>query len=272
MQNAIDEVKAWPLWAQFLAGLIVVGLVVSATAAALGPDPESAERQEPRASYGPLIDGTTVYNSAAAAFINSYRTVVDERARVGGRQDSCTSENGVDFRCSLPVEFPVLEDPRWVYKVRVDRRTGCWTATASPPFGEFQHSVDAYRNRAALAPPKAEVVEMVRSARKLRRLRGCIPKSTGQFVGRAPTQFLAQQAAANVERRIGGAAASWSCKFEGVDTLGPDSHRYRCLVRLRTGKAYVDRLYCFSKPPYESYGNCGEEEGYPKRPPRRLPA
>jgi len=225
-----------------------------------------------------LIDGNTVFNSAGAAFIKLYQDAVDRKAlpvRSGVKHcDEGKSEGGnesgeVTYRCQFAIAVFAFADEGWRYSVEVTS-DGCWTANTIDRHGAFQRQVDAYQDRDPLAPSKRTVKKLIDQAKQLDTLKGCIPPETGRYVGSQPEKFIATLAAGNVARTFPGRQRSTTCRFTGSEDLAltPRSYAYSCTTTMANGKKYIDRVTCFSKPPYSDFGSCGDKDGDPKNPPR----
>lgn len=222
------------------------------------------------------IDVTSVHHSLTVAFqrrfrdTHGYATKVSDDAIGAGCEKK---ENGA-FQCGIGAKLLLGISDIWGYRVELtDDR--CWTAEALEEFGAYQSQVDAYRNREFLAPGKRDVRRMVRQARRLHTLEGCIEaRPPGDLGGTDDAaRFIANLAALNVQRHFPGDQKKTRCRSLGREqaALVPDSWNYDCEVTLANGRKYVDRIHCFDEPPHENYDPCGSDNGYPRIPPRPLP-
>jgi hypothetical protein len=154
-----------------------------------------SEKSSSKAAKARPVDGTTLFNSVAAAFIARYNPAGGDRPKVSNDRTFCTDDDKPVWVCNVKVKLLLGVTEDWVYNVRVDGR--CWTAVTRDKYGANQDSVDAYRNREMLAPGRREVARLVKDAKRLRRLRGCAETTTTR---RDPTAFLAQYISQSVSR------------------------------------------------------------------------
>lgn len=268
----MSRLKRLRTWQKWTIGIVALVFVIGAVSGDGDDKPDEPRTKRAEKARPAKLDDTTLFNSVAHVFIARYSRVVAATSRLSPESRAfCTDEHPPMHTCELRIDVPIVSDISWLYDVTL---TGsCWIARTRDRYGALQGSIDAYRNRDTFAPSTAQVRSDIRQADQLRVLRGCASNVPRPIAAASPERFVAALAAQNVQRERPGRQTAAECEYEGkhVIALAPDSWNFTCTVSLGTGKSYVDKLVCFDPPPYESLDACGEERGYPKRPPRPLP-
>jgi hypothetical protein len=199
-----------------------------------------------------------------------YKATTGDRVKFDGGETCKDKQSPYD--CELDVDS-LGPNELWGYSVRLEGPVGCWTARTFKRYGEYQEDVESYQERDWLAPSRADVRDYIRQANALRVLKGCVSPEPGRHVGEDPAVFLAWLASMGVEREFGGTARTTTCQAQGKDEVGfaPDSWNWMCKTALKDGRRFVNRVGCFSPPPYTTYEGCGSDTDYPRRAPRALP-
>ncbi len=279
----MKRLKALPTWAKWTLG--VVGLLV-ALGAVGGESENTAENQSPdrseeRSSAGQQaaarpapVDTTTLFNSVVPVFIARYNEVyTDSKSQLSpDSRTFCPDDDKPVYSCEMRVDIPIFGDQAWWYDVTIDD-DGCWHARTHRRYGAHQNLIEAYQNREAMAPSKAEIRRYIREANRLRFLKGCVANVPRATAGSSPEEFIAAYAAQNVQRERPGRQRDTTCDALGKQEVdfAPDSWDFACTTIMVDGRVWADKISCFDEPPYTSFDSCSEEEGYPKLPPRALP-
>ena len=226
-----------------------------------------------KVSTQPFADGVTVHRALQRTFLERYEQAMHEDSKLTNPVDDCRLKEGT-YRCLMDVDQIFGQTEGWAYRVTVDARSGCFTARTSRRFGAHQDPIDRWRNRKWTLYSRSDIRQMVREARQLRTLRGCVERLPDfAYAGKDMAKFMAGLASVDVAAKFRKAGASSRCTDRGKEAVdfAPDSYKFSCSTTASDGRRYVSDIYCFEDPPYATYDKCGQEDDFPRPAPRALP-